>query len=198
MFDASMRIMDYNPLVSQASHYVVTAEPTPTLSFGGSGFGFANKWVYGGEGVGLHTSSPDEYTTYDGGYGMFDLGYLLLAKKGKIIFPCVGFGGYNNSVIFSNIGNNNIPFDSLFSSNFIREQTIYSKGMMIDGSLHFDFLLKGNSGTALGINVGYTYCLSQKTTTVNKIKLDNAPDFNMNGLHFGLSLGFGGLKEKGD
>lgn len=197
-FDANIHMIDYNPIIMGISNNVVTTEPSPTISLGGSGYGFTSNWVYGGTGVGLLNTSPDKYTTFDGGYGLVDLGYLLLAKKGMVLFPCIGIGGYNNSLVISDLSGSSLPFDSLFNTSYIKEMNIYSKGTMLDGSLHFFIVTKGSTGLTLAVNAGYSYCLNQKTYTINKIKIDDAPDFNMTGLHLGLSIGFGSVKEKGD
>ena len=91
-----------------------------------------------------------------------------------------------------------MPFDSLFTPTYIHEVSVFTKGSMLDATLHIFIVTNKTNQLTLAINGGYVYCLNQKTNTINKIKIDDAPDFNMTGLHFGLSLGFGSFKEKGD
>ena len=83
-------------------------------------------------------------------------------------------------------------------ANTPKQVSLFTKGNVLDGSLHIFIVTNKTNQLTLAINAGYMFCLNQKTTTINRIVVNDAPDFNMTGLHVGLSLGFGSFKEKGD
>ncbi len=66
------------------------------LTIGGGGHRDINRILLGGEGHGLRgkeTASGGSKNSMHGGYGFFDLGYLLYASPALRVYPLVGLGG---------------------------------------------------------------------------------------------------------
>jgi hypothetical protein len=107
-------------------------------STGGGGHSITNKWIVGGEG---HSSfGPDNA----GGYGFFNLGYLLVNTDFILLYPLLGFGG----------------------GAMTREtDSSVSKCALLNPSLALDFLIpmKDKSGFLLGLHAGYTFTVYSNT-----------------------------------
>jgi hypothetical protein len=109
-------------------------------SAGGGGHSITNRWILGGEG---HSSfGPDNA----GGYGFFNLGYVLLNKDFILAYPLVGLGGgAMTSTIDSSV----------------------SKCALLSPAVAVDLLIrtKDNSGALVGIHAGYTFTVYSTTFT---------------------------------
>jgi hypothetical protein len=107
-------------------------------STGGGGHSITNGWIVGGEG---HSSfGPDNA----GGYGFFNLGYLLVKTDLILLYPLLGFGG----------------------GAMTREaDPSVSKCALLNPSIGVDFLIpiKNNSGFLIGLHAGYTFTVYSNT-----------------------------------
>jgi len=107
-------------------------------SVGGGGHSITNKWIVGGEG---HSSfGPDNA----GGYGFFNLGYLLLDTELVLLYPLLGLGG----------------------GAMTREgDPSVSKCALLNPAVCCDFLIPGKdrSGFLVGLHAGYTFTVYSNT-----------------------------------
>jgi len=107
-------------------------------SSGGGGHAITNRWILGGEGHSCF--GPDNA----GGYGFFNLGYLLLRGDFILVYPLIGLGGgAMTSAISSDV----------------------SKCALLNPAVGLDFLvpLRNRNGILLGLRGGYTFTVYSNT-----------------------------------
>ena len=107
-------------------------------SAGGGGHSIRNRWILGGEG---HSSFGPEYA---GGFGFFDLGYLLLGTDLILVYPVLGLGG---GAMTSDVS------------------STVSKCALLNPGVGLDFLVsvKGKAGLLIGVRAGYTFTVYSNT-----------------------------------
>lgn len=108
-------------------------------STGGGGHTITNKWIVGGEGYSSF-GPPDNA----GGYGFFNLGYLLLKTDLVLVYPLVGLGG---------------------GAMTREEDPSVSKCALLNPAVGIDFLIpiKDKSGFLVGLRAGYTFTVYSNT-----------------------------------
>jgi hypothetical protein len=108
-------------------------------SAGGGGNSIIDKWIIGGEG---HSSFGSENA---GGYGFFNVGYLLSKKDFLLVYPMLGLGG---GAMTSEIS------------------STVSKCALLKTGFGLDFLIpiKNNSGILLGVHGDYTFTIHNNNT----------------------------------
>jgi hypothetical protein len=117
-----------------------SGDSSMVYSAGGGGHTIANKWILGGEG---HSCFGSDNA---GGFGFFDLGYLLLRGDFVLVYPLLGLGG---GAMTSAIGSE------------------VSKCALLNPAVCADFLIpmKNRSGILLGLHGGYTFTVYSNTFT---------------------------------
>ena len=107
-------------------------------SAGGGGHSITNRWVLGGEG---HSSFGARNA---GGYGFFNVGYVVAAGRFVLFYPLLGIGG------------GSMTRDSDAS---------VSKCMLLNPCVAVDFLLPvgRSSGILLGVHGGYAFTVYSNT-----------------------------------
>ncbi|NOY77102.1 MAG: hypothetical protein GXO76_04455 [Calditrichaeota bacterium] len=169
------------------------------LSMGGGGLAFINRLIIGGEGSGLSEASVTangNRITLTGGYGMFEMGYLLFSAQKGGLYPLLGIGGgglnlnlaeENQSVKFSEILNT--PKGSVQLS---------SGAFLINLGLGGHYFLrsadrKGEaSGFLVGFRLGYVLALTSKNWELQNGTVLDAPKTTFSGPYFQLTIGGGG------
>lgn len=158
-----------------------------------------NNWVIGGEGHGLSggTSENQEYrTTHSGGYGLFDLGYVVYSTPLMLIYPVLGIGGGGMVVSVTDRSKTPVDFDDLIKSPG-REAYIGTGGFLLQASLSADFYVLGSRGEGgtggflVGLRAGYLW-QPGSSWYFNKDELSGAPEAGLSGPFIRLALGGGG------
>jgi len=167
------------------------------VTFGGMGYGIFNKIVLGGEGQSFEQkkSTSNYYQHLSGGYGLFNVGYLLLYKSGLILYPTIGFGGggfdlrltEKSTLSFSDIIN-----DPKRESYLSTGAYIITMGMALD--YLFPLAKEENSvgGILIGIKLGYAYSFSDSEWKMGDLTI-TGPKIGMKGFFLRFAIGGGGI-----
>jgi hypothetical protein len=111
------------------------------VTYGGTGYGIiGERLMLGGEGHGF--SQESSTSTYlerlDGGYGMFDVGYIVFSRWGLALFPTVGLGWGGVSL---RITERSVPsFDDILTTP-ARESQLNTSNFMLQGGIGADYRL---------------------------------------------------------
>lgn len=200
-FETGITYFDYsdiNKLFKNAGFPELT---TPSISMGGGGHALIANFIVGGEGHGYFgaISQNDQYkVSHGGGYGFFNVGYLLMNTPTTKLYPMVGLGG--GSVTVSITDRNQIPdsFDQILL-NPARQSHIYTGGFTMNFSLSSDFFVAGqrteqvSGGFFVGIRAGYTLQLSGNNWYLDEQILSDSPNSGMSGPYVRLTIGGGGI-----
>ncbi|MCD4736239.1 MAG: hypothetical protein K8R53_09365, partial [Bacteroidales bacterium] len=112
-----------------------------TISLGGGGHFILNNFMLGGEGHGLiggNNSNADFLTSYGGGYGFFNIGYVLFHTKNAIIYPMLGIGGGGLTLSITDRKKQPVNFDDLLADP-ARESYLSTNNFLLNFSLSSDF-----------------------------------------------------------
>ncbi len=160
------------------------------LIVGGSGFGFAGQSVTDGD-----------YTTQiQGGFGMFNIGFLPFLSKTLRLYPLIGIGGGNVSLQREEEAAEG-PFDEHYADP--PSNTEFSVGSAVaEAALALDFLIvmgeneQGYGGLVIGLRGGYIFPLYTGSWRMQEnTKLTGGPKVGLSGPYICLSLGFGGFSK---
>jgi len=183
------------------SAYGIPEVQNGSVSFGGGGHSIVNSFIIGGEGHGLigGTSTNDEYTvSQGGGYGFFNLGYLILQKSMLTLYPVLGIGGGGYSITITDRAALPSNFNDLLADP--KTQSTLSKGgFMLNFSLGADFMVaaeqsaEGYGGFIVGIRGGYLLELNKNQWHVADQELAGGPDAGISGPFIRLTIGGGGF-----
>ncbi len=173
------------------------------LSLGGGGHGIVRgKIVVGGEGHALlgrtKTSSVGDQqydTKLSGGYGLFNIGYVLFKKGGLNVYPLLGIGGggVELKIAQSSVGS----FEDVLSDPN-RGSELSTGGLLLDFALGADHLFilgsddKEEGGILIGLRCGYTLAPFTRDWNLSGDNLSGGPDFGISGPYFRLAIGGGG------
>ena len=167
------------------------------LVIGGTGHAYLGRLVIGGGGAGLLgddivTDSLD--ISLGGGYGTFDLGYLILNREHVKFFPMLGIGGAGYGISIAR--NENVSVDNV-RNNPAREIDIKKGSIVADVSLNLNLIPfleydeKEDSfgGFMAGLKVGYLYSLPSSDWRFTGGDITGGPDFGLNMLYFQVVIG---------
>ena len=124
--------------IGGAGWMIESGDSSMVYSVGGGGHSITNKWIVGGEG---HSSFGSDNA---GGYGFFNLGYILVDTELILLYPLLGLGG----------------------GAMTREgDPSVSKCALLNPAVCCDFLIpvKDGSGILLGVHAGYTFTVYSNT-----------------------------------
>lgn len=167
------------------------------FAMGGGGAVMVRSVMLGGEGASYFkqkASLSDQDLTYEAGWGRFYMGYVLLGKKGILLYPKVGIGGYKESIT---LHHHTAPasMDSVFLGTYTGT-TVVKKGVLMSFGLGFDWMPgfdeAAGSGIVLGVDAGYHLALSEKGWQAYKSTLSGGPSIVPTGFYASLRIGFGG------
>lgn len=167
------------------------------LILGGHGHGMRGKFVIGGSGsgiIGKSITGNSMKVSAGGGYGTFDVGYLIVNKQSLKIYPVIGFGGGGFSVNISR--NEDVSMDDI-RDNPAREINISKGGFIFNLSVNLNFIpelkydAEENSygGFMTGLRVGYLYQPASSDWQFAGGDVTNAPDFGLNGPYVTMVIG---------
>jgi len=163
------------------------------ISLGGGGYGIIDRFLIGGEGHGIVkkvTTSELYKTTFTGGYGVFDLGYVLTSSRKFLLYPMVGIGA--NVVDMQITQKETIDFDDVLNDPK-RGIHLKQESMILDMSMNASIALWNHGGLMMTARVGYIMTPSVSEMDMNGIEVYNSPEIKMEGLYFSIGIGGGGF-----
>ncbi len=165
-------------------------------SWGGGGNFVIRNFVIGGEGSGYFNSkTSNNFNAIDlnGGYGFFNMGYVVHSGKRSVLYPILGIGtgGYNITVHQKDQNKNIIEQLNTPSGN----TTITAGGLLLNAQLAWQYFFYGHQkqGFFVGLKAGYRYSPNSWKLKVNGNGLNDSPNINMNGFNVTLIIGGGSL-----
>jgi len=173
-----------------------------TIFFGGGGYGVVRgKVILGGTGGGFtqDVSSDSMKATVGGGYGFFNVGYVVYSKGGLRVFPLFGIGG--GGINLKIVGEGDTPsFDDLLE-NPGREVNVFAGSLLFDVAVGADYLLylgedeKGKGGLIFGVRAGYTFSPTKPDWRMEDMDVLRGPDVGITGPYVHLVFGGGGSEK---
>jgi hypothetical protein len=174
------------------------------ILLGGTGHGFINKLAIGGTGsaiIGNGMKTSDLKVSYGGGYGTFDLGYMIINKERFKIYPLFGLGGGGYGIKISS--NQDLSVNDI-SSNPKREIDLSVGSFVMDVSLnlnalplvHYDAIDNSYGGLMTGVRVGYVYGFPTSDWTYEGGDVNDGPNFGINMFYVKLVIGGFGYSKK--
>jgi len=170
------------------------------FSVGGGGHAIlSNKILIGGEGhsiLGDETTNGNSKSSLTGGYGLFDIGYLIYAKHQLRFYPMLGIGGGGMTFRIRQQPAS-LTFDEVLD-NPERGVELSTNGFILSFSVGVDYLLlvggdeSGKGGFVFGIRAGYVVSPFKRDWMLDELELTNAPEVNITGPFFTLMFGGGG------
>jgi len=166
------------------------------IFFGGGGYGIINgKILLGGEGGGFSkdVASSTQKASLSGGYGFFDIGYVIFSKSGFNLFPLLGIGGGGFSLRIVERAPSP-TFDEILD-NPKREANISTGSFLFNFALGLDYLLalgedkEGRGGLLLGIRAGYIFDPTKADWKMTDQDVLKGPDIRFTGPYVHLVLG---------
>lgn len=168
-------------------------------SVGGGGHAIISNFIIGGEGQGLigKEQTTDKRTlNIAGGYGVFNLGYILFEKNGLMIYPIVGLGGSGLSI---SITERMIPKFSEVIDSLKGHIELSTGAFMLNFALGADYLISldrqenTHSGVLVGIRIGFTFTPVAGDWKMDDVKVSSGPETGLNGVYIKLLIGGGGI-----
>ncbi len=167
------------------------------IGFGGGGMLMVRSVLLGGEG---YSSLKQKETfgsqdlTYESGWGKFYFGYVLVGKKGLLLYPKVGVGGYKESLTLNNKAAN-VTMDTVFTgaytgTNLVKQGVLMSFGAGFEWMPGFDET--SGSGIVIGLDLGYNLAITENDWKAYEAPLSGGPVLKPTGLYANLHIGFGG------
>ena len=157
--------------------------------------------VLGGEGHGIlvkRASSSLLNAQLSTGSGQFQMGYIVFAKKGLIVYPKLGIGRFTHELrLKEQIATTTL--DTIVAGNYSgtllsRKGTLGSVEACVDFMPGFDESSGG--GLAFGLAVGYQMQLNDKGWDAYGTPVTGGPDVDLSGLYVRLRIGFGGWNQQ--
>lgn len=135
-------------------------------------------------------------TSLIGGYGMFDIGYLVYSKKGLSVYPMLGIGG--GGLTFK-VAEESTPSFAELLDDPKRSVELNYGGMLLNVSLGVDYLIKmaedetGAGGLIIGFQAGYMLAPFTHDWKMETNDVTGGPDIGFNGPYVKIMFGGGGM-----
>jgi len=183
-----------------AGYPEITSKPFVTA---GAGYGVFSNFVLGGEGGTIHAgtfSKDNQVIELQGDFGFFSLGYVVLNKKGILIYPLLGIGS-NDLTVYIHQKNQDAAFGTVTGEPF-QATTLHYSTKMLKLSLAGLYTLQGNknekgsAGLMIGLEAGYQMSYKTGVWNYDNGQMTGGPDFSNNGFFIQLMIGGGGVMNK--
>lgn len=172
------------------------------LSIGGGGHAIIGRWIVGGEGHGVvHREAQNGAfnTKIGGGWGAFNVGYVVWRPGDIFVYPKLGVGGGGYDLTFAS--REAVTFDDLLA-NPARESRVTMGGLLVDLGVGADWLIAlgarrhhGRGGLVLGLRAGYLLMPLRSDWTLDEVEASGGPNVGIQGPYVRAAIGFGGLPE---
>lgn len=201
-FIAGTNVLDLDALNSRLVSNGYKEFSNNFIAIGGGGHGIINKIIIGGQGgtifggdetVELGTETFK--TSLIGGYGFFDVGYIIYSKKGLNIYPFLGLGG--GGLTLKIVEDSSPNFDELLTDPK-RSVELNMGGFLLNLALGMDYFIKlggdetGAGGLVVGVQAGYMIAPFAGDFQWEANELAGCPDIGFNGPYVKFMFGGGG------
>lgn len=174
------------------------------LTQGGGAQVILDRIVIGGSGFGLSgfraASGKGETLAVSGGYGLLNLGYVIVRQKNFSLYPMIGIGSGGVKINASEALNKLFGFTS--GSDVFELQ---SSQIVMDIGLGADYLIDFNAdrklatGLDVGLKLGYVFVPSPpQWESAGRPVGGSVPNLNTQGVYLSISLGLGAQRERKD
>jgi hypothetical protein len=167
------------------------------LTFGGGGMVMVRSLILGGEGSSFlkqKATIGDQDVAFETGWGKGYLGYVLMGKKGFLLYPKVGIGAYKH-VLTLNDNSSTTSVLSVYNGQYSATQLV-RKGMLLSFGAGFEWMPgfdeAAGSGIVIGLEAGYNLAATQNNWEAYGKSLVGGPFVNPSGVYVQLHVGFGG------
>jgi len=167
------------------------------FSLGGGGVLMIKSLMLGGEGGSFLKDKVENGNlamTMESGWGKFTLGYVVYGRKGLLIYPKVGIGGYKNSLTLQKT-NTLANVDTVFAGGYTGTN-LQRNGAFVCFGAGFDWMPgfdeTAGSGIVLGFDAGYNLGITEKSWEAYGTALNGGPTLSPNGIFVNLHIGFAG------
>jgi hypothetical protein len=183
-----------------AGYPEITSKPFVT---GGAGYGIFSNFVLGGEGGTMHAGSftqGNQKVELTGDYGFFSLGYVVMNKKGILVYPLVSIGD-NNLDVYIHQMDQTASFTTITGEPF-QSATLHYKTRMLKLSVAGLYTIqgskseKGSAGLMVGLEAGYQMNYKAGVWDYDNGSVTGGPVFSNNGFFIQLMIGGGGVMKK--
>lgn len=170
--------------------------PSVNTSFGGGGMFVIGNFMVGGGGAWLpekNVSNDVNALTVKGGYGMFNLGYLVFKTKRTMLYPALGVGGGGYDLLVQKkqpstdfASHLNSPQDMLAAS---------AGGLLVSAEATYQYFFnrEHTQGFFIGLKGGYKYAPANWRFGVNGQNFNQSPSINMTGWYVTIIIGGGSV-----
>ncbi len=172
------------------------------LSLGGGGYGIIGRVMIGGEGHGLIGKGGTEKgykTSVGGGYGFFNLGYVVYSRNNLKVYPLIGLGV--GGMTFTIVEERSLSFDEILDDPK-RGVWLSTGGFLLNLALGTEYLLKlgevekEEGGLILGARIGYVLAPFKDGWKMDEIGVSGGPEASVAGPYLRLMIGGGGREKK--
>jgi hypothetical protein len=183
-----------------AGYPLITSRPIVTA---GAGYAVFSNFVIGGEGGTMHAGSfskGNQLVDLTGTLGFFSLGYVVLHKKGFMMYPLLSIGS-NTFEMYIHQKDGDASFGTVTGEPF-QSTTLLYETKMLKLSVTGHYVVAGSKsdngtgGLMIGLEVGYQMGYKKGVWTYDNGKITDGPNFCNNGLFVQLMIGGGGVGRK--
>lgn len=167
------------------------------FEIGGGGLVMVRSILLGGEGMSYQKQKASfgaQDLGYESGWGKFFLGYVVMGKKGLLLYPKVGIGGYRESLTLNDksaVGTMDTVFTGAYTgTNLVKKGLLMSFGAGFEWMPGFDET--SGSGFVFGLDLGYNLALTENDWEAFETKLSGGPSLTPTGFYANLHIGFAG------
>jgi len=166
------------------------------FSWGGGGNFVIKNFMIGGEGAGFFgasTSNANNSINFTGGYGQFNVGYMISTGKHSVLYPMIGAGGAGFSFLINQKNTKNSFYDQINSPT--GSLAMDAGGLILNAHLAYQYFFCGHAtqGFFAGFKAGYTYSPNSWKLNIGRNELNDSPLINMNGFYATVIFGGGNL-----
>lgn len=188
------KLDDYNNYFEQRG---VNSASDNGISLGGGFKIMIRSIVLGGEWSSIldkKTNSSFIDAKLESSWGLFQVGYVVMAKKGLLLYPQVGIGTYDNDLTLKGTLAST-TFDTT-ASGYFSGTKLNNRGLLGNAELNLDWMPgfdeSSGGGLVFGLGVGYNMALTNKGWDAYGTTVTGGPEIDLSGLYVKLRIGFGG------
>lgn len=197
-FMFGVHFLDIDDLNTRLASLGYAKFPTHFYTIGGGAHGILESGiVIGGEGHALLSQKETTgtfKTALGGGYGFFNVGYVVYQQNDFTVYPLLGIGGGS---VTMKITDSEAPLFDEVIGDPKRSTELSTGGFLLDMAVGLDYLFQvgedeRDGGIMIGLRAGYTFSPSDSDWEMNGNEINGGPDFGVTGPYVRLMIGGGG------